>query len=302
MKIAILFHGDADGFGSAYAAWLALNRPENDLMFKAVQYGEEPPFKELMEFKAEKVYVLDFCYKADMLGDLLYLVPDTMVIDHHQTSASILQSVYGDTGQFMHNTKYAGCVLTWLHFFPGSDVPPILQYVQDRDLWLFYLEQSKAVNAYIATMPREFEVWAAFRLDVAILIGGALLEYQQRQIERRLKDVRLVEVWEDDGYAFKSSVLGVWTSSSEAIISPADCKKYQIPIVNATENISELGEAMCKAYPDAPFSVSDADRGNGMRSYSLRSTGFDVSEVAKAFEGGGHQRAAGFTLKAPEVI
>lgn len=295
MKIAILFHGDADGFGSAYAAWTALNHPENELMFKAVQYSEEPPFKELMEFKAEKVYVLDFCYKADMLGDLLYLVPDTMVIDHHQTSASILQSVYGDTGQFMHNTKYAGCVLTWMHFFPGSYVPPILQYVQDRDLWLFYLEQSKAVNAYIATMPQEFEVWAAFRLDVAILIGGALLEYQQRQVERRLKDVRLIECG-------PSNQSEAWVFGVDVIPLVDRDDVVYVPIVNATENISELGEAMCKAYPDSPFSISYADRGNGLRSYSLRSTGFDVSEVAKEFNGGGHPRAAGFTLQAPEVI
>ena len=57
------------------------------------------------------------------------------------------------------------------------------------------------------------------------------------------------------------------------------------------------------AYPDAPFSMSYCDCPGGLRSYSLRSrNGFDVSEVAKAFGGGGHKASSGFTLKAPRVI
>jgi len=58
-----------------------------------------------------------------------------------------------------------------------------------------------------------------------------------------------------------------------------------------------------EAYPDAPFSVSYCDRADGKRSYSLRSrNGFDVSVVAKAFGGGGHPGAGGFTLSAPDII
>lgn len=76
-----------------------------------------------------------------------------------------------------------------------------------------------------------------------------------------------------------------------------------VPIVNASENISELGAAMNEAYPEAPFSVSYCDRRDGQRSFSLRSkNGFDVSEVAKAFGGGGHKAAAGFTRPSPPIF
>ena len=76
-----------------------------------------------------------------------------------------------------------------------------------------------------------------------------------------------------------------------------------VPCVNASENQSEIGAALNAAYPDSPFSVTYCDRADGKRSYSLRSNnGFDVSEVAKAFEGGGHPGAAGFTLGAPVII
>lgn len=57
---------------------------------------------------------------------------------------------------------------------------------------------------------------------------------------------------------------------------------------------------MCKVFPDAPFSASYCDRGDGKRSYSLRSLGdFDVSAVARMFGGGGHRNAAGFVVDLP---
>ena len=114
--------------------------------------------------------------------------------------------------------------------------------------------------------------------------------------------MKIVQVDEDDGFAFKRED-GTFLVSEGASISDSDCKEYFIPCVNASENVSELGNLMCERYPDAPFSMSYCDRGDGMRSYSLRSIGdFDVSVVAKAFGGGGHKNAAGFALPKPQVI
>lgn len=57
---------------------------------------------------------------------------------------------------------------------------------------------------------------------------------------------------------------------------------------------SDAGHLMCQGHP---FSATyyDSDRA---RVFSLRSdrTGEDVSEVAKIYGGGGHARAAGFTV------
>jgi len=74
---------------------------------------------------------------------------------------------------------------------------------------------------------------------------------------------------------------------------------YQVPVVNLSDNISEVGNALCKRFPEYPFSVSYCDRSDGQRSWSLRSIGdFDVSDIAKKFGGGGHRNAAGFTTDA----
>lgn len=71
-------------------------------------------------------------------------------------------------------------------------------------------------------------------------------------------------------------------------------------MVNATACFSETGEALCIAYPDAPFGAYYMDRGDGIRQWGARSrNGFDVSAVAKQLGGGGHPGAAGWTEQQP---
>ena len=82
MKTACLYHADLDGWGSAYSLWKAL-KATNELLFIEVQYGQEPPYEALREFGPDRVYIVDFSYKAPVLKDFLNEFPETMVIDHH---------------------------------------------------------------------------------------------------------------------------------------------------------------------------------------------------------------------------
>lgn len=288
-KVAVLHHNDADGFGAAYAVWKAL-KDTCELLFIKVQYGQEPPYDALADFMPEKIFIVDFSYSADILSFMQEVyTQDLTVIDHHKTALPELQkwlpenSVNPGAGSYFFDLEMSGATLTWMMFNEDPEsIPEILLYVQDRDLWRFELENSKEINAFIATMPEDFEVWDDFYMPGAYDSGEAILRFQAMQIERRLKDVVIRYL----PYQTAEGTCG-----------------YNVPFVNASENISELGEAMCLAYPDAPFSVSYCDRADGKRSYSLRSRfGFDVSAVAKAFGGGGHPGAAGFALAAPDSI
>lgn len=318
-KVAVLRHNDADGFGAAYAVWKAL-KDTCELLFIPVQYGQEPPYEALTAFGPDKIFIVDFSYDSDTLINMQFQhTADLTVIDHHKTSLAELQkwqpnnSVNPGAGSYFHDETLAGCTLTWslFHLDPdwnpeehGTDelhpslMPPdVLLYVADRDLWKFELEHSKEINAFIATMDEDFEVWDDFYTPEAYDCGKAILKFQGEQIKRRLKDVVMVEFGEVECFNDVADTLfhadGTW---SDQVI-------HQIPFINASENQSELGEAMCLAYPDAPFSVSYCDRADGNRSYSLRSrNGFDVSEVCKAFNGGGHPASGAFTLPAPEII
>jgi len=315
-RVAVLRHADADGFGAAFSIWKAL-KDTCELLFIPVQYGQDVPWEALRDFGPDKVFIVDFSYKTHILEGIASIYPDLTVIDHHKSALPELQawlpeqSVNPGAGSYFFDLERSGCGLTWdlFHLDPdwnpnehGVDelqaslpMPEILLYVQDRDLWRFELENSKEINAYIATMPENFEEWDNFYLPEAYTAGKAVIAFQNAQIQKRLKDVRMM------GFIIEASVptQNYYFHTPCAMEEPYSL----VPFVNASENVSELGEAMCSAYPDAPFSVSYCDRADGKRSYSLRSrNGFDVSTVAKAFQGGGHFSASGFTLAAPDII
>lgn len=180
-KIAVLHHADADGFGAAFAAWYGLSlvlppdqvRPE--MKFLPVQYGQDVPFADLHEFAPDEVYILDFSYKRGVLENLQCVYPHLLVVDHHKTAEADLK----DLPFCLFDTTHSGCALAWSLFCPDLPMPAILGYVEDRDLWKFELPESKAVNAYIATLEEDFLVWLNFDLNLAIQAGEAALAYQQ---------------------------------------------------------------------------------------------------------------------------
>ena len=69
-----------------------------------------------------------------------------------------------------------------------------------------------------------------------------------------------------------------------------------IPCVNSSLLHSEIGEALLKKYPKAPFAAIYHEASE-LIYYSLRSrSNFDVSKVALEFGGGGHAQAAGYSI------
>lgn len=267
MKTAVLYHNDADGFGAAYACWHGL--ADDELTFLPVQYGQPVPE---LPADTERLYIVDFSYDRATCEALAlrFGAGNIFILDHHRTAAAALDGL--PFAEF--NGDYSGAVLAWHHFYPCDDIPAVLQYVQDRDLWRWQLPHSREVNAYIATLPKEFDAWEEFQLSEAIAAGRAIIAFQDKQVGGALKDARL------EGIA-----------------------GYIVPVLNCTANVSEVGNELCKTYPDAAFSASYCDRADGKRSYSLRSIGdFDVSEIAKRYGGGGHRNASGFTVDAPKLV
>lgn len=214
MRVAILSHADEDGFGAAFAAHTALSG-QHELLFKEVQYGEDPPYDELRTFGPDQVYILDFSYKAPVLQDLMNFWP-VVVIDHHKTAAEDLKYLppchagaaereksEGRVGTYFPEIEVvsffekdgvqfpifngvrvlqenSGCVLAWLFFCPGQVIPDILHYVQDAALGRHELESFAPINEFIKILPRTFEAWADFYMPLAYDAGNAIIAYKAK--------------------------------------------------------------------------------------------------------------------------
>ena len=252
----VLYHKNCnDGFGAAWVAWQALG---NQAKYIPVQHGDLPP--DIPD--GSIVTIADFAYSRDVLLGMYERMESLWVLDHHKTAAQDLTGLEFTT----FDMDKSGAMLAWEYWFPAQSPPLLIQYIQDKDLWLFQLENSAEVTAALSSYPKDFDVWNTLSVDGLAKDGMAI----QRAIN--------IQVLEHVEMAAIRNVAG-----------------YQVPVVNATCYTSEIGGQLNASFPDSPFSAMYFDLADGNRKWSLRSRGeFDVSAIAQTFGGGGHKNSAGY--------
>ena len=265
-RVVIYHEGCYDGFGSAFAAWLKFG---DDATYLPAQYSKPP-----VDFpEGAEVYMIDFSYPRDVIEKMAEKAGKFLVLDHHKTAQAALEGLPYAT----FDMERSGAVMAWQHFHPGTEIPPLFQYLQDRDLWRFDLPNSREVDPFIKSFPFDFEVWKKelFGRDPVEMAaeGRSIMRYQTNMVEFTCRQVSL-----------------------------RDVGGHVVPTVNATAFFSEVGEYLCKKFPEFEFGACFWIDNQGQQIWSLRSRSeFDVSQVAKKMGGGGHKNAAGFTVKNPDV-
>jgi oligoribonuclease NrnB/cAMP/cGMP phosphodiesterase (DHH superfamily) len=219
---------------------------------------------------------VDIAPAGDELRELADVAGQVVILDHHVTArdrlagdASLVNELEAE-GHVVHfDLGHSGAVLAWHYFRPDEDVPELLRYVEDQDLWNWALPDSNAVNAAIASYPREFEVWdrlASEPIEALVEQGKPILRANRMEVNRRLEHAR-----------------------------PVALGTRRIEAVNASTNRSEIGHQLARRaqYGEQWGLVY---RVEGTEVYgTLYSIGdLDVSQVALGYGGGGHKNASGF--------
>lgn len=272
MKTYILFHQNCqDGFGSAFAAWKHFG---SSATYIPVSHGNPPP--EIPEDSL--VYILDFSYPREILENLNKRMAKLQVIDHHKTAEEDLRGL----PYCIFDMNKSGALLSFEYFHGIEDTGPLhrqrnlIRYISDRDLWKFELPASKEVNAALSSYPKYFEVWDTLDTEYLAKEGEAILRHIDTTVNLICEHVLLTSKFKHLGYD-------------------------NIPIVNSPAYVSDVGARLRELFPDAPFVCSyyhkqDVISKELLNCWSLRcKEDFDVTPIAKAFVGGGHKQAAGFT-------
>lgn len=170
--IHCLFHRDNDGRCSG--AIVGKNYGIENINFVPITYGEEPPWDDIKP--DDKVVIVDFSLqKPGEWEKLISITRDIIWIDHHK-SAIEREDVPHDVRGIRKNGT-AGAELTWGYFFPDDDIPPIVKYVSDYDIWKFEYEDTRAVNQGLYSRkcdPRD-DLWNTL-LSTDENVYGELLE------------------------------------------------------------------------------------------------------------------------------
>lgn len=269
MNTLCIYHGNcADGFG---AAW-AYRKHNPTAEFHAGVYQDDPP-----DCTGRDVVIVDFSYKRPVMEKIIEQAKSVTVLDHHKTAQDDLEPLL-ESGAIkgMFDMEHSGAMLTWMWFHGDNPPPPLLHYIEDRDLWRFRYPETRAIQAAVFSYPYNFAVWD----DLMKAECLDTLEVEGRAIERKHhKDI--------------AELVGV--CKRRMTIGGYDVQVASLPYTLT----SDAGLLMAKGEPFAACYWDTPD----WRVFSLRSDddGIDVSEVAAKYGGGGHHNAAGFRVPLPET-
>lgn len=277
MKPLVIYHGNcADGFSAAWCFWRKYGKGAD---YVAGVYQQDPP-----DVTDRDVYLVDFSYKAPVVENMLERANSVTLIDHHKTALEDLRPVKermvftnrdgrGDNFGWYCDMNRSGATLAWDYLFPGEDRPLLLGHVEDRDLWRFKLAGTREIQAFVFSHEYSFDLWdklmAADQVELLkMTAAGAAIERKHH------KDV--------------AELVGV-------------CKRrmfiggHDVPVASLPYTlVSDAAHAMAQG---EPFAACYWDTAEG-RVFGLRSAenGVDVSAIATLYGGGGHAKAAGFTV------
>jgi oligoribonuclease NrnB/cAMP/cGMP phosphodiesterase (DHH superfamily) len=219
---------------------------------------------------------VDIAPARDELARLAETCAQIVVLDHHVTArdrltrdAGLVDAVEAE-GHVLHfDLDHSGAVLAWQFFRPDASLPELLRYVEDQDLWNWRLPDSDAVNAAIASYPREFAVWdqlAAGPIEQLVEQGRPILRANRMEVERRLEHAR-----------------------------PVALGTRRIEGVNASAHRSQIGHELARrAAFGEPWGLVYRVEGSEVFATLYSIGDLDVSEIALGYGGGGHRNAAGF--------
>ncbi len=261
-----------DGFT---AAWIVEKALTDLVDYIPGVYGQSPDFDRL---KDSHVLLVDFSYGEEDIKQMVEICESVTVFDHHITAQKVLEPLMesGDiNGYFAVNRSGAG--LTW-DMLMDKPRPKMIDYIEDRDLWRNVLPHSAEVSAAVRSYPKFLYVWDNMMLSDPAKIaaeGVHVRRNMERLVDEACSRFRLVK--------FRDR------KTNNSFLS--------VPAVNTIWPLaSDVGNVLAD---DAQFAAVYWQTADGDWQFSLRSKGdkYDVSELAKAFGGGGHRNAAGFRVK-----
>ena len=320
-EILVISHGDCnDGTG---AAWAINERYDGSIPlenFFLLKHGKlEEQLTKMGFFEklptCRTLYVLDYSLPIAFLQRLLKEDIKIIEIDHHKTfweraGTSLATEEYleefkqtGKYEYYFHNGM-SGAVLTWLYAhrldeedfqtilekegeelyeYLDKEVPDCLLLIQDRDIWLWRHNESKAYcEAFFLYNRQPSKLIADMDLDKHterfITEGESLLWQKDIQLADLMKQARDVAI-EVDGKQVKGKFVS--------------CSKFFT---------SELGNLLIRSEEDVKFAIM-VDFDKTFWKCGVRSTpDFDSTIIAKQFGGGGHAQACGFRFHEPMVL
>lgn len=222
------------------------------------------------------IFIVDFSLREGDTEKLIAKTKEVINIDHHIGAEEKLRALdkKHQTFTYIFDNDRSGASLTWIYFYGKKNIPKIIQYVEDSDLFRFSLgNKTRYASSYLYSLsgkPRE------------IL---SLIKKGEGAVKKILQKGKMI--WE---YRDELAKLLLKT------VNPFTIKigKYIVPVHNTPEFLrSDVGNALAVKLKKtvATFVIND----DTVR-FHFRGTNDHTPsalDLAKILGGGGHRNAAG---------
>lgn len=264
------------------AAW-AMTEKHPDTELRPAIHGKPFPLDGLL---GREVYFVDICPPRADLIELCKRASSVTVLDHHKTAEADLTGLTLANLTVVFDMNRSGAGIAWDHFHDHETRPWTVNVVEDNDLWRFALPESKAlieaIRSYPATIAEMGRLADTDPEKYMLSDGEAILRFKTIQVEQAV------------GLAHKVTFNHLGYDSPEAY---TDLWVANVPFFLC----SEVGNALAKknqADFGVPLGITYYMGPNGKWPLSFRSLGgYDCSEIAKRFGGGGHKNASGANVE-----
>jgi oligoribonuclease NrnB/cAMP/cGMP phosphodiesterase (DHH superfamily) len=276
--VCIYHAGCPDGFGAAWAVWKAWGDQA-----RYVPRGHEDPLRP-RDFEGDQVVFVDIAPPLESLRQLAESAAEIIILDHHVSARDRFESEPGlcdafqQSGHTVHfDLDHSGAILAWRLFHPDAEIPELLRYVEDQDLWRWELPRSEEVNAVIGSHPRSFDVWerlAATPVEQLATEGVPIVRAQRIEVEQALHHAH-----------------------------PISLGRIRVEAVDSRTHRSRIGHELAKRSKyGTPCGVVYRLTGTQVDVSIYSVEDFDVSKLAAEFGGGGHRNASGFSVTLDDWI
>jgi len=233
------------------------------------------------------VYILDFCLTLNEMLEIQSKCHNLIFIDHHISSNEISQKLkeYNNTIVVFDcsNERYSACGLVYSYYF--NNYPPnyLVDAINYSDILKSTNEFTRSIISFLSIIP-----WKNYNVLREILFREQL---NNIKISKELINIiGKMKVINNEKYIETLIIGNVGTIGEYNGI-----KCFIINNTNGSINSEMLNKSLYKHNVKLAISYSDILNEN-KRIFSLRSIDVNSYDIAKLYNGGGHEYAAGFSM------
>ncbi len=277
----VIYHGRRcpDGFAAALAAWLYY---EGQAEFLGLDHGDVKTLADLPALAGRAVYILDFSFPPVILREVEAQAAKLVLLDHHKSAADQLEGFVCRAGAVHFDMHKSGAHLAWAFFHPGKDLPDLVRFIEDRDIWVWQYPQSAGFLAALDMEALEFVRWK----DIAGFDAVELAAYIDRGIAMDEKFSKLSRDIAEGAQALVFNGVSGLMLNAPGVFH------------------SLVGDILSER--SGTFALIWSAEKNGVVKVGLRSQrGFSCIALAESMGGGGHAQACGFKMaiaRLPELL